>query len=88
MKKIFLFVIPAFSLHNSGADFIVLNEGKESDYHQLESQHHQKSVDSGEKIGWSVWKRTPRENDNENAAHYVVFNQFSSKKQMENFMKN
>ena len=38
--------------------------------------YHQKSVDYGEKIGWSVWKRTP-ENDTENAAHYVVFNQFS-----------
>lgn len=94
MKKIFFLIllIPLFSLAQYvGADFIVLNEGKESDYHQLEKiwkAYHQKSVDSGEKIGWSVWKRTPRENDNENAAHYVVFNQFSSKEQMENFMKN
>ena len=94
MKKIFFLIllIPLFSLAQYvSADFIVLNEGKESDYHQLEKvwkAYHQKSVDSNEKIGWSVWKRTPRQNDNENAAHYVVFNQFSSKEQMENFMKN
>ena len=59
MKKIFflLFIIPAFSLAQYvGADFIVLNEGKESDYHQLEKvwkAYHQKSVDSGEK-NWVV----------------------------------
>ena len=84
MKIFFLILlIPLFSLAQYvGADFIVLNEGKESDYHQLEKvwkAYHQKSVDSGEKIGWSVWKRTPRENDTENANNYVVFNSFLPK---------
>jgi len=39
-------------------------------------------------LGWSVWKRTARDNDNENAAHYVVFNQFASKEQSDKAMKN
>ena len=40
MKKIFFLIllIPLFSLAQAvGADFIVLNECKESDYHQLEN---------------------------------------------------
>ena len=73
------------------ADFYVLNDGAESDYLKLEKvwkAYHQESVDAGEKLGWSVWKRTARENDNENAAHYVVFNQFASKEQRDEAMKN
>ena len=73
------------------ADFYVLNDGAESDYLKLEKvwkAYHQKTVDAGEKLGWSVWKRTARDNDNENAAHYVVFNQFVSKEQRDKAMKN
>ena len=73
------------------ADFVVLNEGADADYHKLEkvwSVYHQKAIDAGEKSGWAVWKRTPAEGERENAAHYVIFNQFSSKEQMESSMKN
>ena len=93
MKKIILFfLLPviAFSQYVV-ADFIVLNNGTDSDYHKLEkvwSVYHQKAVDSGEKWGWSVWKRTVTDNDNDDSAHYVVFNTFSSEEQRDKTMKN
>ena len=94
MKKLLfiLFLLPALVFSQYGvAEFIVLNDGADSAYHELEkvwSVYHQKSVDSGEKWGWSVWKRTQRDNDNENAAHYIVFNNFSSEEQRNKAMKN
>ena len=95
MKKIFLLLlllVPLFGLAQYAiADFIVLNEGTEEDYLELEKVwkvYHQKSIDAGEKSGWAVWKRTPKDDDGELAADYVVFNQFNSKEQMENWMNN
>ena len=93
MKKLLILLLLPISIsaQYAIADFIVLKEGTDSDYHKLEkvwSTFHQKSVDRGEKTGWAVWKRTPNEDDVKNAAHYVVFNQFSSKEQMENSMNN
>jgi len=92
MKKILLILLVfpiTLSAQYALADFVVLKEGTDSDYHKLErvwSAYHQKSVDKGEKTGWAVWKRTPNDNDDENAAHYVVFNQFSSKEKMEDYI--
>ena len=95
MKKLFLLLlllVPLFGLAQYAiADFIVLNEGTEEDYLELEKVwkvYHQKSKDAGEKSGWAVWKRTPKDDDGELAADYVVFNQFNSKEQMENWMNN
>ena len=93
MKKLFfLFLLaPAIALAQYvTAEFVVLNNGTDADYNQLEKVwkvYHQKSVDSGEKLGWSVWKRTPKDNDGEGAAHYVIFNQFASKDQRDKMMK-
>ena len=93
MKKLFfLFLLaPAITLAQYvTAEFVVLNNGSDADYNQLEKVwkvYHQKSVDSGEKLGWSVWKRTAKENDGEGAAHYVIFNQFTSKAQRDKMMK-
>ena len=92
MKKLLLILLVfpiTLSAQYALADFVVLKEGTDSDYHKLErvwSAYHQKSVDKGEKTGWAVWKRTPNDNDDENAAHYVVFNQFSSKEKMEDYI--
>ena len=94
MKKIFylLLIIPfSISAQFAVADFIVLNDGMDNEYNDLEKVwkvYHQKSIDSGEKRGWAVWKTTPNESSNENTAHYVVVNQFSSKGQMEEWTKN
>jgi len=93
MKKLLvLLLLPISIFAQYGlADFVVLKDGTDSDYHKLEkvwSVYHQKSIDAGEKIGWSVWKRTSQEDDNDMAADYVIFNQFSSKEQLENSMKN
>ena len=91
MKKfLLLLLVPFFGFSQyATVDFIVLNEGTEEDYHKLEKVwkvYHQKSIDIGEKSGWAVWKRTPKDDDGELAADYVVFNQFTSKEQMGNWM--
>ena len=93
MKKLlFLLLIPfSISAQFVSADFVVLNEGMDSSYHELEkiwSVYHMESIKKGEKVAWSVWKRTPREGDNERAADYVIFNQFSSKEKYDKIMKN
>ena len=93
MKKLFfLFLLaPAVTLAQYvTAEFVVLNNGTDADYNQLEKVwkvYHEKSVDTGEKLGWSVWKRTPKDNDGEGTAHYVIFNQFTSKVQRDDMMK-
>jgi uncharacterized protein (DUF1330 family) len=94
MKKLFylLLIIPfSISAQFAVADYIVLNEGMDSQYNDLEKvwkAYHQQSINAGEKMGWAVWKTTPNNSTNENAAHYVVINQFSSKEQMEKWTKN
>ena len=94
MKKIFylLLIIPlSISAQFAVADYIVLNEGMDNQYNDLEKVwkvYHQQSIDAGEKTGWAVWKTTPNNSTNENVAHYVVLNQFSSKEQMEKWTKN
>ena len=62
-----------------------LNDGAEEDYLKLEkfwSAIHQEAVDQGLQTGWSVWKRTPQEGDEANAAEYLIFDQFSSMEQL------
>ena len=92
MKKLIflLFSLPLLvSAQYAVADFIVLNEGMDSQYHKLEKMWgawHQHTIDKGEKTSWAVWKRTTKSEDGEDAADYVVFNQFSSQKQMENYL--
>jgi len=63
MKKIIfivsiLFSITSYSQVASGS-FIVLNEGAEQDYLNIEELwqiYHQKSVNDGHKNHWSIWK--------------------------------
>ena len=87
---LFLLAIPSLiSAQYAVADFIVLNDEMDAEYHKLEKvwgAWHQNSVEKGEKTGWAVWKRTPQDGDNENAADYVVFNQFGSEEQMNNYL--
>ena len=92
MKKFILlslFVLPlTLSAQIVMADFVVLNEGADADYNKLEKVwkvHHQKAIDAGHKIAWSVWKRTPTADEGENAPDYVIFNQFSSMDQLEKY---
>ena len=76
MKKLFylLLIIPfSISAQFAVADYIVLNEGMENQYNDLEKVwkvYHQQSIDAGEKIGWAVWKTTPNESANENAVFF------------------
>ena len=54
---------------------ILLEDGKESEYLAIEKNWNiaaQAMVDAGMIAQWSVWKRTPREGD-ENWAQYYVF---------------
>ena len=93
MKNIFylLILFPFLvSAQYAVADFIVLNDGKEKEYEKLEmawSIFRQNQIDKGQKMNWAVWKRTPQENDKANAADYVVFNQFQTKEEMDNYLK-
>ena len=92
MKNFILFLLAIPSLITAQyavADFIVLNDEMDAEYHKLEKvwgAWHQNSVEKGEKTGWAVWKRTPQDGDNENAPDYVVFNQFGSEEQMNNYL--
>ena len=92
MKKILLILLLApFTIfaQYAVADFIVINDGMDSQYNQLEKvwgAWHQNSIDNGEKTNWAVWKRTPKSDDGENAADYVVFNQFNSKEKMGDYI--
>ena len=93
MKRlIFLILLLPLSIsaQYAVADFFVINEGKEKDYEKLElawSIFRQNQIDKGQKMNWAVWKRTPKTNDNENAADYVVFNQFETKEEMDKYLK-
>ena len=93
MKKIFylLGLLPFLvSAQYAVADFIVLNDGKEKEYEKLEMAwfiFRQNQIDKGQKMNWNVWKRTPQKDDKANAADYVVFNQFQTKEEMDNYLK-
>ena len=89
MKHIlfFLFVIGTLSLYGQPhliRDY-VLEDGQEAAYLEMEKNWQiasQVMVDNGIFIQWSVWKRTPRKDD-ENWAHYYVFSRWT-KEQIEN----
>ena len=89
MKKIILLftVLFSFSVNAQTVMWAVdLNDGAEDDYLKLEqfySEIHKEALKQGLRSGWSVWKRTPQEGDEANAAEYIIFDNFSSKEQME-----
>ena len=95
MKKILITLLITLPLSLSAqyaiVDFFVLNEGMEEEYIALEELwqiYHQNTIDNGDKIFWSVWKRESKEDDGEFAAHYVTINQFASMEDLENENKN
>jgi len=90
MKNLLLTFILFFSFSLNAQYAIMsavgLNDGAEEDYLKLEqfwSAIHQEAVDQGLQTGSSVWKRTPKEGDEANAAEYLIFDQFSSMEQLE-----
>ena len=63
-----------------------LNDGAEEDYLSLEkfwSEIHSEALNQGFHDGWSVWKRTPKDGDQESAAEYFIFENYSSIEQMQ-----
>ena len=80
MKKLIIITtfFLAFSISYSQSTamiVILLEDGKESEYLEKEKNMNiaaQAMVDAGLIAQWSVWKRTPREGD-DNWAHYYVF---------------
>ena len=83
MKKILLLFAVLFSF-SVNAQYAVmwaidLNDGAEDDYVKLEefySEIHKEALKQGLRSGWSVWKRTPQEGDEANAAEYIIFDNF------------
>ena len=62
-----------------------LNEGAEQDYLKLEafwSEIHKEAIKQGSQNGWSVWKRTPKETDEDSAPEYIIFDGFESEEKM------
>ena len=80
MKKLlftltFVFAISIAYSQSTAMIAILLEDGKESEYLAIEKNSNiaaQAMVDAGMIAQWSVWKRTPREGD-ENWAQYYVF---------------
>ena len=80
MKKIIFIVSLLFSISSysqvASGSFIVLNEGAEQDYLNIEELwqvYHQKSVNDGHKNHWSIWKVDVSNYDE----LYKIFNQIS-----------
>ena len=92
MKKSFFILFISCNLSFSQyavVDFFVIKDGMESQYLSVEKvwkNYHQSSVDKGEKISWSLWKRSPREGDKEMVPDYVTFNTFNTKEEMDNYI--
>ena len=82
MKKILLIltVLFSFSVNAQTVMWAVdLNDGAEDDYLKLEqfySEIHKEGLKQGLRSGWSVWKRTPKEGDEANAAEYIIFDNY------------
>ena len=80
MKNLLLTLALIFSF-STNAQYAVmyavdLNEGAEEDYLSLEkfwSEIHSEAFNQGLHDGWSVWKRTPNDGDQESAAEYFIF---------------
>jgi hypothetical protein len=71
----FVFAISITYSQSTAMIAILLEDGKESEYLAIEKNWNiaaQAMVDAGMIAQWSVWKRTPREGD-ENWAQYYVF---------------
>ena len=84
MKKIILLftVLFSFSVNSQTVMWAVdLKDGAEDGYLKLEefySEIHKEGLKQGLRSGWSVWKRTPQEGDEANAAEYIIFDNYSS----------
>ena len=79
MKKIvllsFLFICSMTYAQSTAMIAILLEDGKEAEYLAQEKNWNiaaQAMVDAGMIEQWSVWKRTPREGDENWAQYYVV----------------
>ena len=91
MKQFILTLLLVFSF-SLNAQYVImtavdLNEGAEQDYLKLEefySEIHKEAVKQGLRSGQSVWKRTPKEGDEDSAPEYFIFDNFSSMEQMQN----
>ena len=85
MKNLVLTFLLIFSI-SANAQYAVmsavdLTENGENDYLALEeffSEINKEAVKLGLQTGQSVWKRTPKEGDQDNAPEYFIFNTYSS----------
>ena len=91
MRHILLSILLVFTL-SLNAQYVVmaavdLNDGAEDDYIKLEkfwSEIHKEALAQNLHTGWSVWKRTPKEGDQESAPEYFIFETYSSLEQLQN----
>ena len=86
MKKLILFIslfsVLVLSAQSTTMIAVVIEEGKEEDYLKYEKNWHkaaQQMVDDDLIVQWSLWKRTPRDGDDNWAQYYVL--RSSSKEQ-------
>ena len=80
MKNLLLTLLLVFS-YSINAQYAVmwavdLKDGGEKQYLELESFYseiHKEALKQGLRSGWSVWKRTPKEGDEESAPESVSY---------------
>ena len=94
MKRLMTLIISLSMSMNTfaqyaAASYVVLHEGSENDYLQLESvwqAYHKEAIAMGRKAGWSIWKIAKNGDDSYEPGtypDYLILEQYSSKEQMD-----
>tara|TARA_B100001063_G_scaffold247156_1_gene290660 strand:- start:133 stop:909 length:777 start_codon:yes stop_codon:yes gene_type:complete len=89
MKKLLLILFIPFIVNSqqiSIMDAVVLNEGSDAEYIEIEefwSKIHADIISQGKKMQWSIWKTLPSEplTADSKPADYMIFNTYESQEQ-------
>lgn len=89
MKKLLLILFVPFIVNSqqiSVMDAVVLKEGSDADYIEIEqfwSKIHEDIISQGKKMQWSIWKTSPGDPiaADTKPADYIIFNNYESQEQ-------
>tara|TARA_B100000287_G_scaffold74415_1_gene66197 strand:- start:2169 stop:2921 length:753 start_codon:yes stop_codon:yes gene_type:complete len=91
MKKLLIILFIPFIVNSqqiSIMDAVVLKEGSDADYMEVEefwSKIHEDIISQGKKMEWSIWKTIPGDpiTADTKPANYMIFNTYESREQYE-----